>query len=97
MAGQYGGGTWVKYRRKLRLRAGAPFAVAQVEAFDRVAGKVEVTALCEELGAPQPRSWGRDQWPAPVPYPHWVKVPGGTALGGRPPGGQRSAGALRGP
>jgi hypothetical protein len=61
LAGQYGGGTWVKYRRKLRLRAGAPFAVAQAAAFDRVAGKVEFTALCEELGVPQPHSWRYDQ------------------------------------
>ena len=70
---------WLFAAGRHLLPAGAPVAVAPAESFDRVAGKVEFAALCDELGVPQPRWWRCDQRPARVPYPHWVKASYGTA------------------
>jgi len=70
---------WVFAAGRHLLPADAPVAVAPIEAFDRVAGKVEFAARCDELGIPQPRWWRCDQRPAQVPYPHWVKASYGTA------------------
>jgi hypothetical protein len=70
---------WLFAAGRHLLPADAPIAVAPVEAFDRVAGKVEFARLCDELGIPQPRWWPCDKRPAGVPYPHWVKASYGTA------------------
>jgi hypothetical protein len=70
---------WLFAAGRHLLPSGAPVAVAPVEAFDRVAGKVEFAVLCDELGLPQPRWWRCDERPAQVPYPHWVKASYGTA------------------
>jgi hypothetical protein len=70
---------WLFAAGRHLLPPGAPIAVAPIEAFDRVAGKVEFAALLDELGLPQPRWWRCDDRPAEVPYPHWVKASYGTA------------------
>jgi hypothetical protein len=70
---------WLFAAGRHLLPAGAPVAVAPIEAFDRVAGKVEFAALLDELDIPQPQWWRCDQRPAKVPYPHWVKASYGTA------------------
>jgi hypothetical protein len=70
---------WLFAAGRHLLPADAPIAVAPIEAFDRVAGKVEFAMLCDELGIPQPRWWRCDERPAQVPYPHWVKASYGTA------------------
>lgn len=70
---------WLFAAGRQLLPAGAPVAVAPAEAFDRVAGKMEFAALCDELDVPQPRWWRCDQRPERVPYPHWVKASYGTA------------------
>lgn len=70
---------WLFAAGRRLLPPDAPIAVAPIEAFDRVAGKVEFATLCDELGIPQPQWWRSDQRPAKVPYPHWVKASYGTA------------------
>jgi hypothetical protein len=70
---------WLFAAGRHLLPPDAPIAVAPIEAFDRVAGKVEFASLCEELGIPQPRWWRCDERPARLPYPHWVKASYGTA------------------
>ena len=70
---------WLFAAGRHLLPADAPVAVAPIEAFDRVAGKVEFAMLCDELGIPQPRWWRCDERPIRVPYPHWVKASYGTA------------------
>jgi biotin carboxylase len=70
---------WLFAAGRHLLPADAPIAVAPIEAFDRVAGKVEFAVLLDELGIPQPRWWRCDERPARVPYPHWVKASYGTA------------------
>jgi hypothetical protein len=70
---------WLFAAGRHLLPADAPIAVAPIEAFDRVAGKVEFAGLCDELDIPQPRWWRCDERPTVVPYPHWVKASYGTA------------------
>jgi hypothetical protein len=70
---------WLFAAGRHLLPPDAPIAVAPIEAFDRVAGKVEFATLCDELGIPQPRWWRCAERPARVPYPHWVKASYGTA------------------
>lgn len=70
---------WLFAAGRHLLPTDAPVAVAPIEAFDRVAGKVEFAGLCDELGVPQPQWWRCDERPAQVPYPHWVKASYGTA------------------
>jgi hypothetical protein len=70
---------WLFAAGRHLLPADAPIAAASAEAFERVAGKVEFAALCDELGVPQPRWWRCDERPDRVPYPHWVKASYGTA------------------
>jgi hypothetical protein len=70
---------WLFAAGRHLLPRDAPIAVAPVEAFDRVAGKVEFATRCDELGIPQPRWWRCDERPTRVPYPHWVKASYGTA------------------
>jgi hypothetical protein len=70
---------WLFAAGRHLLPADAPIAVAPIEAFDRVAGKVEFAMLCDELSIPQPQWWRCDERPARVPYPHWVKASYGTA------------------
>jgi hypothetical protein len=70
---------WLFAAGRALLAAGAPIAVAGIEAFDRVQGKVEFAALLEELDVPQPPWWHVEQPPLQTPYPHWVKASHGTA------------------
>ena len=70
---------WLFAAGRHLLPADAPVAVAPIEAFDLVAGKVEFAELCDVLSIPQPRWWRSDERPADVPYPHWVKASYGTA------------------
>lgn len=70
---------WLFAAGRHLLPEGAPIAVAPIEAFDRVQGKVEFATLLDELEMPQPRWWRSDDRPARVPYPHWIKASYGTA------------------
>jgi hypothetical protein len=70
---------WLFAAGRHLLPPDAPIAVAPIEAFDRVAGKVEFATLLDELGIPQPRWWRCDEPPAQMVYPHWVKASYGTA------------------
>jgi hypothetical protein len=70
---------WLFAAGRQLLPPDAPVAVAPIEAFDRVAGKVGFAVLCDELGIPQPQWWRCDERPAQTPYPHWVKASYGTA------------------
>ena len=70
---------WLFAAGRHLLPPAAPIAVAPIEAFDRVAGKVEFATLLDQLGIPQPRWWRCDDRPAQVSYPHWVKASYGTA------------------
>jgi hypothetical protein len=70
---------WLFAAGRHLLPPDAPIAIAPIEAFDRVAGKVEFATLLDELSIPQPRWWRCDDRPPQVPYPHWVKASYGTA------------------
>ncbi len=70
---------WLFAAGRSLLPADAPVAVASIEAFDRVQGKVEFAELLDELEVPQPRWWRIDDPPDPTPYPYWVKASHGTA------------------
>lgn len=70
---------WLFAAGRHLLPADVPIAVASIEAFDRVQGKLEFAELLDELAIPQPRWWRSDQEPADLPYPHWVKASHGTA------------------
>ena len=59
--------------------SGFPVAVAPIESFDRVQGKLAFAALLDELGLRQPRWWPADQRPADAAFPFWVKASHGTA------------------
>ena len=51
--------SWLSAAGPLLLPQDAPMAVASIEAFDRVAGKVDFARLLDELHVPQPRLAGR--------------------------------------
>lgn len=70
---------WLFAAGRHLLPTDTPIAVAGIEAFDRVQGKIEFAMLCDELGVPQPQWWPVDDRPERVPYPHWVKASYGTA------------------
>ena len=70
---------WLFAAGRLLLPQDAPIAVASIEAFDRVAGKVDFATLLDELHIPQPEWWLAGDRPSTVPYPHWVKASHGTA------------------
>lgn len=70
---------WLFAAGRHLLSPDVPIAVARIEAFDRVQGKVDFAMLLDELDIPQPRWWRVDDPPAEVPYPHWVKASYGTA------------------
>jgi hypothetical protein len=70
---------WLLAAGRHLLPADTPIAVAPIEAFDRVQGKIEFAELLDELAIPQPRWWRSGQEPEDVPYPHWVKASHGTA------------------
>jgi hypothetical protein len=70
---------WLFAAGRHLLPADTPIAVAPIEAFDRVQGKVEFAELLDELAIPQPRWWHIGQEPDDVPYPHWIKASHGTA------------------
>jgi hypothetical protein len=70
---------WLFAAGRLLLPQDAPIAVASIEAFDRVAGKVDFATLLDELHVPQPEWWLAGDRPSTVPYPHWVKASHGTA------------------
>lgn len=70
---------WLFSAGRHLLPEDAPIAVAPIQAFDRVQGKIEFAALLDELEVPQPRWWRSDDRPMRVPYPHWVKASFGTA------------------
>jgi len=70
---------WLFAAGRSLLPQDAPIAVASIEAFDRVAGKVDFATLLDELHVPQPEWWLAGDRPSTVPYPHWVKASHGTA------------------
>ncbi len=69
---------WLFAAGRHLLPAGVPIAVAPIEAFDRVQGKVDFAELLDELHIPQPRWWLGGE-PGDRPYPHWVKASHSTA------------------
>jgi hypothetical protein len=70
---------WLIAAGRHLLPADIPVAVAPIEAFDRVQGKLDFALLLDELGIPQPRWWPGGERPGDVRYPHWVKASHGTA------------------
>lgn len=70
---------WLFAAGRSLLPQDAPIAVASIDAFDRVQGKVDFAMLLDELDVPQPAWWPAGDRPSTVPYPHWVKASHGTA------------------
>ena len=70
---------WLLAAGRHLLPAGAPIAVASLDAFDRVQSKVRFARLLDELGIPQPRWWLPGQAPADAPAQFWVKAAFSTA------------------
>ena len=70
---------WLFAAGRSLLPRDAPIAVASIDSFDRVQGKLDFAALLDELHVPQPDWWPAEDRPTTVPYPHWVKASHGTA------------------